>query len=71
MTAPGGSGAGGPPVSQEVLSLPLPPQLRSKLLAAGFRLVADLAGVSGPQELAQGAGRWWVGGWCVCVWGGG
>lgn len=40
---------------QEVISLPLAPSVRQRLLAAGFRTVADLAGVR-PLDLAAEAG---------------
>ena len=38
---------------QEVVSLPLPPALRSQLVASGFRSVADLDSL-GPVDLAKG-----------------
>lgn len=38
---------------QEVLCLPLPPHLRQKLMAAGFRTRGDLEGVD-PVHISRG-----------------
>jgi hypothetical protein len=39
---------------REIISLPLAPSLRQKLIASGFHTVADLDGV-GPVDLSTGA----------------
>ncbi len=51
--APPSMSAGPPGPRQEVVSLPLAPHIRSKLLAAGFRTLADLEGI-GPVDLSRG-----------------
>lgn len=42
-----------PVYRREIITLPIPPAIREKLLTHGFRTVADLEGV-GPMELSNG-----------------